>query len=44
MNDLLTCQDCKSKKERKDILKIWVEVPFVNENNKTFYCGCRGWN
>lgn len=42
-NDVFTCQDCKKKKTRDEILKIWKKIPFVNEDNKRYYCGCNGW-
>lgn len=43
-NDIFTCTCCNKETTRNEILKIWKSIPFVNEKNKTYYCGCYGWD
>jgi len=44
LEEELTCPYCKKKAKIKDILKIWISVPFYDSRTKTYYCGCRGWD
>ena len=43
-SDVFKCQDCKSKTTRGEIRKKWTSIPFCNEADKTYYCGCSGWD
>jgi hypothetical protein len=43
-NDKFKCQACPDIWTRKKILSIWTSIPFGNEEKKTFYCGCMGWD
>ena len=42
-SDEFKCQACPKKTTRGEIRKIWNSIPFVNEDKKTYYCGCMGW-
>jgi hypothetical protein len=42
--DVFTCTECRKKTTREEIRKIWTSIPFVKEAEKTYYCGCRGWD
>ena len=42
-NDVFKCLECGKKTTRENIHKIWKVIPFCDEDKKTYYCGCRGW-
>ena len=42
--DVFKCAECKKKTTRGEIRKIWNSIPFCNEEDKTYYCGCSGWD
>ena len=42
--DKVTCVYCKKEWKVEDVLKQWIDVPFFDSTNNTFYCGCRGWD
>ena len=42
--DTLTCDACHKQWLVSDILKKWIDIPFYNHHDKTFYDGCRGWS
>lgn len=39
----LKCTEC-SKPAYPGFYQTWTNIPFVNIQRKTFYCGCRGWD
>lgn len=39
-DDVFTCGDCHEKTTRDEILKNWDNIPFCNEEDKSYYCGC----
>ena len=43
-NDKFKCTSCPKTSTREDILKIWTAIPFGKEENKSYYCGCMGWD
>jgi len=43
-NDIFTCTECKSITTRGAIRKIWNSIPFGTESDKSYYCGCDGWD
>jgi hypothetical protein len=43
-NDTFKCDYCKQISTREKIRKTWKAIPFGNEEEKTFYCGCMGWD
>jgi ribosomal protein L37AE/L43A len=43
-NDVFTCTYCKKSTTRGEIRKIWNVIPFGTEEDKTYYCGCFGWD
>lgn len=42
--ETIHCIHCKKESQVADILKIWKDIPFYDENTKSYYCGCRGWD
>lgn len=42
--DVFKCTDCKKTTTRGEIRKKWKHIPFGNEERKTYYCGCYGWD
>ena len=44
--EYITCTCCKKKIKTEDEAKKWRDgkIPFLDMNNATYYCGCRGWD
>jgi hypothetical protein len=42
--DVFKCLDCGKKKTRSNILKFFTHLPFSDEYQKTYYCGCKGFS
>jgi hypothetical protein len=42
--DEFKCGSCGKVTTREAIRKIWNSIPFGNEEEKRYYCGCRGWD
>jgi NMD protein affecting ribosome stability and mRNA decay len=42
--ETLRCRYCGKMSKTKEILKVWRRVPFLDVHNKTYYCGCIGWD
>ncbi len=42
--DELSCRYCKKTSKTEELLKQWKKIPFLDMKNKTYYCGCRGWD
>lgn len=40
----LTCDTCGRQWTISSILKRWVDIPFYNHHDETFYDGCEGWH
>ena len=42
----MDCSDfkCSCGKLYKEVEGVWKSPPFADVENKTFYCGCRGWD
>jgi len=44
MDTKLHCTYCKKEATVRDILKIWINIPFLNLFSMSYYDGCRGWD
>jgi len=41
--ETLSCRYCKIVSTVEDLFKQWKQIPFLDINDNTYYCGCRGW-